>query len=435
MSAEEEEFAVPLPVLSDSDSEDGAQDAAEDCVSGAAGAATEALLTALSHGDESVAPRVFDAQFWRDLGAEAGLHVLERSGGGAADDASAVSAGSGPVPAGSGRDSESLARALRQRGYLASHALGEASAPSHPIAQRPAAHTPRGPRAQDHPALPALRRGLRLLKVRGVAPAFIYVYDEAWEVLGACWDLLAPVIGQLNGGKGEAESDVVLEPSFFAYALARPEEAEAEAAAAAGREIVRHSYVGGNFGLPHRDHSSRDCFAAADERSGAESAAPTMVSVWASLTPVLPDSGCIHVVPAEFDPLLHEPDHPLHLRPFDQHSRRANFDLAAAVSLAPLPAGAALAWCGSLIHWGGVCSRYTDAEPRMCLTATLRLRSARRTELQALNALPELTRGALPLPLRERVRYAAANLLLYRWWYSLARGVLPPEIIAGSSAS
>ena len=47
MSAEEEEFAVPLPVLSDSDSEDGAQDAAEDCVSGAAGAATEADATAL----------------------------------------------------------------------------------------------------------------------------------------------------------------------------------------------------------------------------------------------------------------------------------------------------------------------------------------------------------------------------------------------------
>jgi len=82
------------------------------------------------------------------------------------------------------------------------------------------------------------------------------------------------------------------------------------------------------------------------------------------------------VIPKEFDPLLHQPDHPHHLLPFVQHSRRAHFELGAAVALAPCPGGAPLAWHGSLIHWGGACSAYTDADPRISLTAALRVRQS-----------------------------------------------------------
>jgi hypothetical protein len=93
-----------------------------------------------------------------------------------------------------------------------------------------------------------------------------------------------------------------------------------------------------------------------------------------------------------------------------------------------------LAWHGSLIHWGGVCSRHTETEPRAALTATLRLRSAKATALQGMQedstTLPELRLDELPLPLNQRVRYACANILLYKWWYGLATGVLPPDILA-----
>ena len=59
----------------------------------------------------------------------------------------------------------------------------------------------------------------------------------------------------------------------------------------------------------------------------------------------------------------------------------------------------------------------------------MRLAAARHTLLQSQqeSALPELTLDKLPLPLEERLRYVAGSILLYRWWYGLNSGVLPPE--------
>ena len=36
--------------------------------------------------------------------------------------------------------------------------------------------------------------------------------------------------------------------------------ADAAAARGGGTELRRFSYLGGNFGTPHRDHASSDCF-------------------------------------------------------------------------------------------------------------------------------------------------------------------------------
>ena len=140
------------------------------------------------------------------------------------------------------------------------------------------------------------------------------------------------------------------------------------------------------------------------------------------------------VVPREADALLHTPEHPNHLRPYDQHGRRCNFDVSAAVALAPLPPGTALAWLGSAVHWGGVCSRHAEAEPRASLTAAVRLRGAAHTQLQEQqeSSLQEVTLDALPLPLGERVRLACGGVLLYSWWHGLASGVLPEGLLAAS---
>jgi ectoine hydroxylase-related dioxygenase (phytanoyl-CoA dioxygenase family) len=165
---------------------------------------------------------------------------------------------------------------------------------------------------------------------------------------------------------------------------------------------------------------------AADAHSGAM---PRLLSLWVPLTEVTCDNGCMFVVPREADELLHQPHHPRHLTPFDQHSRRCPFDMSTAVARAPVAAGTALAWLGSSIHWGGVCSRYADAEPRASLTAAVRLRDAAHTQLQGQQegSLPEVTLEALPLPLHERVRYACGSVLLYAWWYGLGRGVILPD--------
>ena len=393
--ADDEELVMPLPV--DDDESD------DECVSprpgdadepASGGAQMEALLERVVDGDTTAAPRLFDADMWRELAVGTGLHVCE---------------GSAAAAATSTNDATRLRRSLDERGYLQSEPLAGSS--------------------DELDALRRLKLMLDELRVRGFAPAWIYVFDEAWEVLERCWRLLAEVLAP-----GEPPDAIVLEPSFFAYALVRPAEAAALEDAADAREVVRHTYVGGNFGLPHRDHSSADCF---DGVSGA----PTMVSLWCPLTPVTADNGCMHVVPKEFDPLLTQPDHPLHLLPFDQHSRRANFELSAAVALAPCEPSCAVAWHGSSIHWGGRCSRYAAAEPRASLTATLRRRDAPRTQLQRLQRLPELSLStspslfstSLPLPLADRVRYVAANILLYKYWYGLAQGVIPPQLVGAAA--
>ena len=161
-----------------------------------------------------------------------------------------------------------------------------------------------------------------------------------------------------------------------------------------------------------------------------------MLSVWCPLTSVSADNGCMHVLPQEFDTLLHRPAHPHHLNPWDQATGRCRFPLGGTVSLAPCVAGSLLAWYGSLIHWGGACSRYSKEEPRAALTCTIRARSARPTQLQGqqVDELPQVTLDQLPLPLEKRVRYACANVLLFKWWYGLGMGVLPEELLGGASS-
>lgn len=256
--------------------------------------------------------------------------------------------------------------------------------------------------------------GLRRLKAAGYAPAFIYVYDEAWALLERQWRLLGAVLD------GSAAEQAVLEPSIGAHVLTRPiAHGQAEEAERGSTELQRHTPIGGAFSIPHRDHSSADCF---DEHG-----APTLLSLWLPLTDVGPDNGCMFVVPKESDRLFAQPQHLQHLAP-----HRGVEWLGGALALAPLRAGATAAWHGSLIHWGGRCASFSTLEPRASLTAAVRRRGARGTALQAQqdDALPELTLEGLPLPLGERVRYACGSVLLYSRWYGLSSAVIPESEVS-----
>lgn len=374
-----EGVAIPLPCCDSSSDEEATQTEPErektDSVSGLTALRVEDALRAIVEGREHRASdKLLSLSYWREIGCQDGLHVLEIE----PDEQPVYPAESIPK----------MRTSLLQRGYL----MGDACV--------------------DADVLLRLSKGMKTLKRLGLAPTFIYVFDEAWVVLERCWRILAQMLDA---------TDVVLEPSFFAHALSQP--SDPAGVVKESIDVVRHTTLGGNFGLPHRDHSSSDCFTS-DGR-------PCMLSVWCPLTHVSADNGCMHVLPQEFDELLHRPDHPHHLSPWDQTTGRCRFPIGGTVALAPCEAGSVLAWYGSLIHWGGSCSRYSEEEPRSSLTCTVRVRSAHPTQLQGLQheELPQLTPDQLPLSLEKRVRYACANVLLFKWWYSVSNGVFPPHFL------
>ena len=203
-----DELAVPAPVYS-SESESDVEEE-EHAVAGSAGARMAAVLnTIISGRADAVAPRLLQAEFWREIGAEDGLHVGEWPALGALEGAAAAQA-------------EAMRESVRLRGYC--QAADETCARA------------------DAVVLERVKRGLRTLQRRGFAPAFIYVYDEAWHVLEGCWRLLGHVLSP------EAPEDVVLEPAFNAHVLTRPGPPEDAAATSSAQHAERNSaqcrYVG-----------------------------------------------------------------------------------------------------------------------------------------------------------------------------------------------
>lgn len=231
---EDTELAVPLPVYS-SDEDDEPTLAHQS--SGDAGERMATLLSAIVHGNGvKYAPRVMDIAFWREFGAADDLHVEELAPTGVDGCYDAEASG--------------LRSRLDRRGYM--QVQQQVTSTEASICSR-------------------LDRCLRRLKESGFAPAFIYVFDETWHVIERHWRLLGAVLEPA----GEPLAGAVLEPSFGAHVLSRPRTRPQDEACT---EIQRHTAIGGAFSLPHRDHSTSDCF---DERG-----APTLLSLWVPLTPV-----------------------------------------------------------------------------------------------------------------------------------------------------
>eukprot|EP01062_Namystynia_karyoxenos_P059292 TRINITY_DN50747_c0_g1_i1.p1 TRINITY_DN50747_c0_g1~~TRINITY_DN50747_c0_g1_i1.p1 ORF type:complete len:378 (+),score=93.08 TRINITY_DN50747_c0_g1_i1:79-1134(+) len=326
----------------------------------------EQALTALAKGAEAppqLAP-LLDPSHWEGIGSRFGLHCT-------AEPPQAPAAAQ-PAPQADGAS-------LLRRGYAATEPIG------------------------DPAALEGLRGCMRALRDLGFAPAWIWAYDEAWQLLSAAAGAAAPTLGA---------PDALVEPTVFAYALAGAEEPDPEAARAEATGSSRQTYPGGNFGIPHRDHLYDECFSA-DGR-------PLTLSLWHALCDVSCDSGCMFVVPRPADPLFSNPAHPLHSMPYDHAMESApTFSLADAVAL-PCSAGQVLLWCGNTVHWGGRHQSGARAEPRAALTSTLRAAGGKPTKLMELTGLRALRVDELAaLPLPRRVRHIAASLLLYKWWYGL----------------
>ncbi len=198
-----------------------------------------------------------------------------------------------------------------------------------------------------------LARGIARLHERGVPPAYILVYDEAWDLVAS----LAPAVEAILGGPCSPGSD-----SWAWYV---------DAATDSGFK-------------PHRDNPVVE-YRDADGR-------PTASTVWVALSDAVPPGSCIYLLPTSLDPSY--PRDPGALAVPDLKNVRA----------LPAPRGTALGWHPGVLHWGARPAR--RAAPRISLATFWQLRA--REPLYP----PRLDLG-LPLPFKARLGIVGKNVKNY----------------------
>ncbi|CAL6420962.1 unnamed protein product [Bathycoccus prasinos] len=148
-------------------------------------------------------------------------------------------------------------------------------------------------------------RVVETLKRKGYPATLAFVTDVAWEIVLKLWTIAEEVYDH---------EEVVLEPSFAAYALEKP----ASILEKKKSENGNKKYVGQNFGQPHRDYARDD----------------DALSLWLPLNDVDVDNGCIYVLPKEHD-------HERNASKNGSHKSKPDFPIEKAVALAPVEGGPA----------------------------------------------------------------------------------------------
>ena len=170
----------------------------------------------------------------------------------------------------------------------------------------------------DAKTIEALRLGIENLTNDGWPAAFIYVYDETW-------DLFQQLDGFLSHFLGD---DFGLLPHFWAWHIAPDQK-------------------GATSGWPpHVDYPGECAFF--DDFL-------VSLSLWIPLTDATPENGCMNILPLsrqkEYDPPITDPSE----------------ILLQDVRCLPAKAGSVLGWRQDLWHWSGRSSKYA-AEPRISLS-------------------------------------------------------------------
>jgi len=249
--------------------------------------------------------------------------------------------------------------------------------------------------------------------------------DEAWRLAAHVQDAIGQLLAPVAGDKWAWH----LEPSVAAFLLD------------SGHKDGNGKRLGNNFPSPHRDHS----YSASFDSEGH----PKMVSVWVPLTDVEVDSGCMYVVPREFDPVFKNDSAYEHMQLLAEASASVEAELAEdgpsrlavtnvcgfpLAGARPLPCqkGSFLAWNTNLIHWGSFCHSSASAPPRCSAAFVFRRcnaaasdKDAETDELAAQLCDPD----AKPIDLRDpstveslatvrrRLSYVLAALRYFEHWY------------------
>lgn len=159
------------------------------------------------------------------------------------------------------------------------------------------------------------RAGIELVRAHDAPPLAVFAFDAPWELAALLGDHAAAAVD------GEAR----LLPAFWAWRLDHRDD--------------------GRGWAPHRDHPEREL----DGRG-----APTSLTLWVPLTDATPDNGCIHVVPAPWDPQYLNPN------------ATPEVLFLQSIRAVPAGAGAVLGWTSKLLHWGALAD--ATAAPRISLS-------------------------------------------------------------------
>ncbi len=197
----------------------------------------------------------------------------------------------------------------------------------------------------------SLANAVTALHSKGVHPCFLYVFDEAWDVL----DALRPRLSRYLGHAFEALADV------WAWRID-----------------------------PRVDRGGWPIHRGTSEDVRDPVGTPGLVNVWIALTDASVRNACMHVVPFDRDP--HYPDDMANLG-----------DLENRGVAVPTPAGSALAWNANVAHWGGTCDPLYSV-PRISMSFTVRRHA---------HAVRGVTALRTPLSFRERLDVIADQFETY----------------------
>ena len=224
-------------------------------------------------------------------------------------------------------------------------------------------------------------RVVETLKRKGYPATLAFVTDVAWEIVLKLWTIAEEVYDH---------EEVVLEPSFAAYALEKP----ASILEKKKSENGNKKYVGQNFGQPHRDYARDD----------------DALSLWLPLNDVDVDNGCIYVLPKEHD-------HERNASKNGSHKSKPDFPIEKAVALAPVEGGRVLGWSGDVVHWGTSCQASSALPPRQSIGVAFRKKKAN-DATGTVGKTPSMTKSeAFSLDVAGRLKAITVALGAFEHWY------------------
>jgi ectoine hydroxylase-related dioxygenase (phytanoyl-CoA dioxygenase family) len=230
----------------------------------------------------------------------------------------------------------------------------------------------------------------------GYPPVFIFLYDQPWKMCLRLFDAMCPILN---------DKEATLEASMHAWALQKQPK----------NQFIKEK-VGGNFGVPHRDITYKNCHSI--------DGSPDILSLWIPLVDVSTDNGCMMVIPRECDPQFDQDTNPKDQDPFSHKMQYASIK-----PLSPISAGTTLVWHPNLIHWGAACSYSSELPPRKSIAMAFRVRDSKREstpkEIDRYGRIPftrsELLAGGPDF--KARLRMIVKSLMLYNVWYPKYEGL------------
>ena len=235
---------------------------------------------------------------------------------------------------------------------------------------------------EEKELLTKFSRVVATLKQKGYPATLAFVTDVAWEIVLKLWTIAEEVCDH---------EEVVLEPSFAAYALEKPSTRGKQK-----NENGNKKYVGQNFGQPHRDYARTD----------------DALSLWLPINDVDVENGCIYVLPKEHD----------HERNTSRgggggHASKPDFPLEKAVALAPVEGGRVLGWSGDVVHWGTSCQVSSVLPPRQSIGVAFRRKKANKAT-GTVGKMSSMTKSeAFSLDVAGRLKAITVALGAFEHWY------------------